>query len=253
MNPSTNPKNTAVSSQSSKSPLLSSDNAAPTVSSLFCHDFDLKKRLITSQSRIHDLPISCNLPNAQPFAQALQRVSEELKRNPSSTICRIVIPSLLLPTAYPPWASSPQHVLCFLHALRALLRRYPSRLSVMVSLPLPLYQRQSGLTRWIELLCDGVIELAPFSQHFDSVSVPVSSSGAATQEEKSQGIIKVHRLSVVHERGGEGPKGTRADDNLAFTLTRKRFHIQPFRLPPIRDYGQDHEQNEQIRPSNIDF
>jgi elongator complex protein 4 len=78
------------------------------------------------------------------------------------------MPSLLSPALYPPHASSPEPILQFLHNLRALLSTYPGRLTVMLTLPLSLYPRSSGLVRWMELLNDGVVELSPFPHSYQA-------------------------------------------------------------------------------------
>ena len=87
--------------------------------------------------------------------------------------------------------------------------------------------------RWIELLSDGVIELVPFP-HDSHIGAPtsMSSSGAATsQEEPPQGMLTVHRLPVFHEKGGGG--SSTVGEDWAFTLSRRRFAIKPFSLPPV--------------------
>lgn len=83
----------------------------------------------------------------------------------------------------------------------------------------------------MEILSDGVLELAPFPSTYD-VASSLTSLGAITtsQEEQPQGMVNVHKLPVFHEKGGAG--GITGDD-LAFTLSRKKFAIRHFSLPPI--------------------
>ncbi|KAI9852347.1 MAG: hypothetical protein M1830_006801, partial [Pleopsidium flavum] len=106
----------------------------------------------------------------------------------------------------------------------------------MLTLPLSLYPRCTGLVRWIELLSDGVLELAPFP-HSSDLGPSAGTSGAATgQEEHPQGMLKLHRLPVFHERGGGGSGGSSSGgvgDDLAFTVSRRKFVIKPFSLPPV--------------------
>ena len=103
----------------------------------------------------------------------------------------------------------------------------------MLTLPLTLYPRTAGLVRWLELLSDGVIELVPFPHSIDT-GPSLTASGAATlQEEKPQGMVRIHRLPVFHERGGGGVGGAGVGDDLAFTVSRRKFVIKPFSLPPI--------------------
>jgi elongator complex protein 4 len=84
----------------------------------------------------------------------------------------------------------------------------------------------------MELLSDGVLELAPFPS---SAIVTKSASGAATtQEEPPQGMLKIHRLPVFHEKGGGGGEASGFGDDLAFSLSRRKgLVIKPFSLPPV--------------------
>jgi elongator complex protein 4 len=199
----------------------------------FCHVFDLAKRLaIPPTANIHYVPISTS-PQESPFSSALKHFSRQLLESPPTTIHRVVIPTLLSPALYPPQASEPSHIIQFFHALRSLLRQYPSQLTIMTSIPLELYPRNTGLVRWLELLNDGVIELTPFPHAFDEGPAALSTSGAATsQEDQPQGLVKVHKLPVFHERGGGGGGLKSMGDDLAFTVSRRKFTIKPFSLPP---------------------
>lgn len=71
-----------------------------------------------------------------------------------------------------------------------------------------------------------MLELAPFPH---SIDVEPPSSGAGKTEEKPQGMVKVHKLPVLSEKGG----GSGGGDDLAFSLSRKRFVIKPYSLPPV--------------------
>jgi len=65
-------------------------------------------------------------------------------------------------------------------------------------------------------------------------SVPSAKSGAATaQEEAPQGMLKIHRLPVLQERGGGGDD--KVGEDWAFTLSRRKFAIRPYSLPPVED------------------
>ena len=197
----------------------------------FCHTFDLTKRLaLPSPQAIDFIPVSQSGPPFIPIAQAL---SQKLSSSSANTIHRIVIPSLLSPAFCPPEASSPQHILQFLHILRSLLRRYPTQLTAMISLPLGLYPRSTGLVRFMEIVSDGVIELVPFPHTHDSGPSLTTSGAATAQEEKPQGMVKIHCLPVFHERGGGGLGGAGVGDDLAFTVSRRKFVIKPFSLPPV--------------------
>lgn len=110
----------------------------------------------------------------------------------------------------------------------------------MITLSLSLFARSTGLVRWMEILSDGVLELAPFPSTYDA-GPSLKTSGATTaQEEQPQGMVNVHKLPVFHENGGAGGL---AGDDLAFTVSRKRFAIKPFNLPPV-DGGSDAQHGE---------
>ncbi|KAL8730199.1 MAG: hypothetical protein Q9181_004750 [Wetmoreana brouardii] len=216
----------------------------------FCHTFDLTKRLAVPDPRcLAFVPIRPVPQHVSPFESILQTFNEQLASSSSSTIHRIVIPNLLSPALYPPHASSPQHILQFLHSLRALLRQYPTRLVVMMTLPLMLYPRSTGLTRWMELLSDGVIELTPFPRSVDAGPAATASGAATAQEEKPQGMVKVHRLPVFSEKGGGGAPG----DDLAFVVSRRKFVIKPFNLPPVEGDTQAQRGDGDGKPTNVEI
>ncbi|KAF7903532.1 uncharacterized protein EAF01_006581 [Botrytis porri] len=216
--------------------------------SIFCHDFDLSKRLIPpSSTQMHFIPTilrpdfefaDTTNETKSPFTPFLQHLSIQLSRTPPTTIHRIIIPSLLSPALYPSHASLPHHILPFLHALRALLRQHPTRLTLMLTLPLPLHPRTTALTKWIELLSDGVLEIAPFPSIAIIPKATPSSSSNPAQEEPPQGMLKIHRLPIFHEKGG-GSAGFAGDD-LAFSLSRRKgLVIKPYSLPPVEDEGEE--------------
>ena len=192
----------------------------------FCHTYDLTKRLThPSISNMTFIPV---VPGREsPFPSILQHLHSTIGSSPTNTVHRIVVPSLLNPTIYPTQVSQPQYVLQFLHSLKALESMYAMRVTAMITLPLSLFPRSSGLVRWMEIMSDGVIELCPFPHSADALAT----SGAATsQEEAPQGVLKIHRLPVLHERGGGNAESIGQD--WAFILSRRRFQIKPFSLPP---------------------
>lgn len=226
-------------------------------SAIFCHDFDLSKRLILpSPSPIKFVPVITR-PNfdfresdasKSPFTAFVTHLTAQLSASPT-TVHKVVIPSLLSPAIYPPESSRPEHLLQFLHSLRALLRKYPAQLTAVISIPLTLYPRSTGLTRWMELLSDGVLELSPFPS---SALATKTAPGAATvHEEPPQGMLKIHRLPIFHEKGGGGGEASGFGDDLAFILSRRKgLVIKPYSLPPVEgdaeaqqvgmDHGHDH-------------
>ncbi|KAL4753698.1 hypothetical protein BDW72DRAFT_168417 [Aspergillus terricola var. indicus] len=202
----------------------------------FCHAFDLTKRLThPSISNITYIPI---IPTKEPLlVSIIKKLQTVIASSSPHTVHRIVIPSFLNPTLYPPEVSEPENVLPFLHSLRALASLPTSRITLMMTIPLSLFPRSSGLVRWMEILSDGVIELCPFPHSSDALST----SGAATShEEPPQGMLKTHRLPVLHERGGGSDQNIGQD--WAFTLSRRKFEIKPFSLPPAE--GDQEAQNQ---------
>ncbi|KIV86840.1 hypothetical protein PV11_02425 [Exophiala sideris] len=195
----------------------------------FCHTFDLTKRLVhPASSKIDFLQLSLS-PSQSPFVPVLKQLHDSISNSAPNTVHRIVIPSMLSPALYPPQCSQPQYVLQFLHSLRALFAEYPNRVIAMMSLPLSLYPRSSGLVRWIELLNDGVFELAPFPHSADA-DATIPRGPAGTAEEPPQGLLQVHRIPILHDRGS----GTSTSENdWTFTLSRRKFTIKPFNLPPL--------------------
>ena len=202
----------------------------------FCHSFDLTKRLaLTPSNSIHYVPLSSTQGSGSVFSPILAGLTTALQNSPADSIHRILTPSLLSPAIFPPEASEPPVVLSFLHGLRCLLRRYNQQVVVMMTLPLSLHPRGTGLVRWMEYLCDGVLELAPFP-YSPSIEPPMTTSkGASTGSAKSrvderpQGLLNVHKMPVLTERGG----GSGAGDDMAFSLGRRKFSIVKYHLPPV--------------------
>lgn len=107
----------------------------------------------------------------------------------------------------------------------------------------------------MEILSDGVLELAPFPHNIDTSSSTAALGAATAQEEKPQGMVRVHRLPVFHEIGGGGGSNEGVSDDLAFTLSRKRFAIKPFSLPPVEGDSEAQKGREDSKATsvNIDF
>jgi elongator complex protein 4 len=212
---------------------MAGDRAGPPSHSpiTFCHSFDLTKRLVHPPDSIMTfLKIDLTKPDKSPYSSALVRLASMLASSPKNSIHRLVIPSLLSPALYPPHASSPEHVLQFFHSIRALLSAYSGRITAMLTLPLSLYPRSSGLVRWMELLSDGVVELSPFPHSYQPDAPRTDSGSATSQDEPPQGLLKFHRLPIFHERGSGT---TTFGEDWTFVLSRRKFTIKPFSLPPI--------------------
>lgn len=198
------------------------------------------------------LPVDMMTPaTTSPYAPILTAITQAVTTSPPSTMHRLIIPSMLSPAMYPPNASEPSHVLPFLHSLHALLRHHAHQLTIMITIPISLFPRNTGLICWMEYIIDGVMELAPF-HHGIEVEPPSSKGlGARKGEEKHQGLVKIHKLPVLTEKGG----GSGGGDDLAFSLGRKKFVVQPFSLPPVEgdDEAQRKENADSARAQSIEF
>ncbi|KAL5627924.1 hypothetical protein BROUX41_002672 [Berkeleyomyces rouxiae] len=194
--------------------------------SLFCHRFDLNKHLepAASKGQLFTYPLSPTGANSPLISQ----IREKVLSTPANTIHRIIIPSFLLPTVYPPQSCRPSESLQFLHSLRALLRQFADRTAAMLTIPADLYPASSGLGKWIEILSDAVAHLIPTEPQ--PVTTEPGDVNATT--ETIQGYMKMRRLPVYNEKGGG-----LEDNNLGETLS---FHVSgtsglviaPLVLPP---------------------
>ncbi|KAG5950340.1 hypothetical protein E4U57_007836 [Claviceps arundinis] len=207
-----------------------SDKLAVGGASTFCHSFDLTKNLDPRSTRgrlitYPDVEVSNhNVPNV--FFNILLRLRAKLHASPSS-IHRVIVPSLLSPASYPMEGCKPQDVLQFLHSLRSLLRQFPTRLVILVTLPSSLHPRTAGLCKWIELMFDGVLELVPLSKSIGVADI------SGLESNKGQGLVRVHAMPVFHERGG-GLKGSWNREDMSFKLSASSgISIIPFSLPPV--------------------
>lgn len=198
----------------------------------FCHRFDLTKRLsLPPDAQINLIPIK---PASDPFQIIIQSVLNAVRASRKHTVHRLIIPTVLNPAWWPPNANHPKLFLKFLHALRSLLSQYSDRLTALLTFPLDLYPRHTGLVRWAEILCHGVVELTPFPHMMDAAASKVSLGGARSNEDQPQGMLKIHKLPITSERGeGGAGAGNTIGEDLAFTVSSKTFSIKPFSLPPL--------------------
>lgn len=206
----------------------------PSLTDAFCHAFDLTKRLDNKNirgtlipypmtplpSKRHENDPHGTLSRASILQDFIHSLAETLETSPRGVIHRVVVPSFLSPALYSPTTCTlPDDVLRFIHGLRALLRRYGERVSAMVTLPISLYPRASGLTRWLEKLSDAVFELRVLPM--------------APQHGNAQGLFDIHALPIYQERGG-GPQTGGSHANLSFKLSGPGgLVIEKFSLPPI--------------------
>ena len=114
----------------------------------------------------------------------------------------------------------------------------------MMSLPTELYPRTTGLIRWAEILADGVIELLP---------LPRAVADRGGKEEEPQGLVKLWKLPVLSEKGGG--MGAGGEEDLAFLVTRRRFEIMAYSLPPADGDGDEegHEGHGHGKKTTVDI
>ena len=226
----------------------------------FCHSFDLSKRLATSSCKGSLQPTPTTGPptlgpqsSSSPFKMIMKHLRARLESSGSTTIHRLVVPSLLSPSLYAAGCSRPSEVLQFLHGLRALLRQYSSQLTALITIPTSLFPRSSGLVRWIELLSDGVVELIPLPAT-PAAAAPSSSSKKDGRAETPQGFLKVHSLPIYHEKGGGGAETGHFRENLSFSLSAtKGLVIKPYSLPPMEEEEQKEKSPEKKTKEGLEF
>lgn len=229
----------------------------------YCHSFDLAKRLAPGDIKgtLHSYPsmdprtMSLDAPpNSGSYLTTFVKTIQGrvMAAGPSATH-RVVVPSLLSPTLFPPSCCQPSEVLRFLHSLRAVLRQHSTQVTALVTLPISLFPRSNGLTRWMELLSDGVIELIPLPAN-PGAPPPSSGDAGSKSEDKSQGLLRVHSLPIYHEKGGGGAENNHFREDLTFSLSAsKGMVIKPFSLPPLGEEGQPEKSPASTVKDGIDF
>ncbi|KAF3912330.1 hypothetical protein AA313_de0205625 [Arthrobotrys entomopaga] len=241
---------------SSPLPAATADSTAP--STLFCHTYDLTKRLTIPSTSTPPTYIPPPPPTSQsPFIQIMSQLQSILSSASSANaVIRVVVPNLLSPLIYPPSASHPTNLLQFIHALRSLTRQYSTILTVMISLPLSLYPRSTGLIRQLEHLTDATIELHPVPAFMARAEMR---KGVGNTDDVPQGLVKVWKMvegkrgtGIVSGSGGDGSGGIvgmEGGDDLAFMLTRRRMRIERFSLP-VDDDDEVAEEHRVHNPSS---
>ncbi|KAK5085545.1 Elongator subunit elp4 [Lithohypha guttulata] len=81
----------------------------------------------------------------------------------------------------------------------------------------------------------------------------LGSRDSATKDEPPQGLLRVHKLPLLHELGSGSPL---ADTDWTFTLSRRKFTIKPFDLPPIEGDTEAQKEasvNDKPKKADMDF
>jgi len=104
----------------------------------------------------------------------------------------------------------------------------------------------------MEILSDGALEIAPFPS--TNLAIKAASGSTSAQEEPPQGMLKIHRLPVFHEKGGGGGEASGFRDDLAFTLSRRKgLIIKPYSLPPVEEDLQSQHTGKENSKADIEF
>ncbi|KAG4302189.1 hypothetical protein PCK1_001461 [Pneumocystis canis] len=175
----------------------------------YCHTFNLTKSLKIP----YTASITCSkfVPmSLKPYSEFISDILKLLSSKSPQTI-RLIIPDILSPAFYPSESLKHKNVLEFFHTLRALLRTYSNRLVAMISISTQLYSRETGIVRYLELLSDGVLELIPFLN--------------TKSTDGFEGLVKLHKLPFSQNLLNQ-------NKDLAFKISRKRFSIESWTLPP---------------------
>ncbi|KAK6463969.1 Elongator complex protein 4 [Scheffersomyces coipomensis] len=205
------------------------------------NQFDITQKLTPGPSS-QDISFVRISPNFGDIISQIEGIIKlQLKQDPSKTI-RLVIPSLLNPTIYSPIFSAPTFIIPFIHTLRAQLRKYENSLSLIASICLELYPRDSSLTSTLEGLFDSVIHLQPFNQEMSQLIEKAYKNEPAKIQ---QGLVNIIKLPVLSEKG----LMMIHDGEYAFKNGRKKFEIEEWGIP-VEDVGKDEEQQ---TTKNIDF
>ncbi len=209
---------------------------------MFCHPFDLRKRLASGSIKgtLHAAPLANlsldelgEVPEELKLLHSFYReIYAELESSPPTSVHRIVIPNLLSPALYSSGVGNSQVMRRFFLGLRALLAKFPKKVTAMISMHTDLYPRHSGLVRWMERMCDGVIELAVLPAR------PMSTLGDELEDpDPIQGMVNVYKMPVYHDK--VFPTAAELEcfaGDRAFSLSAsKGLVIKPYSLPPVED------------------
>ena len=82
----------------------------------------------------------------------------------------------------------------------------------------------------------------------------VESGGARTSEEQPHGMVKVHKTPINTERGeGGAGVGNSMGEDLAFTVSRRKFIIKPFSLPPLEGDQEAQKEAGKLTTKQVEF
>lgn len=185
------------------------------------HTFDLTEKLLPAPTPadISYIPLALLIQLVKQIKQIIER---KVAENPNIVI-RVVVPSLLNPSIYPPLWCQLTLVTPFIHGLREITRNYANNVVVMVLLPLDLYQ-ETPIPQLISSLADGAIRLEPFAHDMAQLIERVHKS---EPQRVTHGLVHIDKVPVLSERGEMLVQRL----EYAFKNGRKRFEIEPWGIP----------------------
>ncbi|OQO09544.1 hypothetical protein B0A48_04946 [Cryoendolithus antarcticus] len=109
-----------------------------------------------------------------------------------------------------------------------------------------------SLVRTLEMLADCVLEVTPFPHQSDEAQS--AGDGKSPKEERPQGLVKVLKLPLATERGeGGAGAGNSIGEDLAFTLSRRKFAIAEFSLPPVEGDQEAQKEAGKVTAKDVEF
>lgn len=201
----------------------------------FNNQFDITSRLTPTPNanEITYIPLG---PSFKPVIKQLELTIQKHKNK----VIRLVIPSFLNPSMYPPPLTTSQESLQFIHSLRSLTRKYSKSLVIGMSIALDLFPRETSLVKNIEILSDAVFNLEPFGQDM----LKFLEKAYHNQPTKVQhGLVHVYKVPQLSERG----QMLIMKSEFAFKNGKKKFEIEEWGIP-VEDEGEPQQTTQ-----NIDF
>ncbi|KAK9466082.1 Elongator complex protein 4 [Lipomyces arxii] len=200
-------------------------STADNLDSVYCRTYNITTRQLPPP-KLHQI-------DSTSFADIVSQLSSLLASHAPDTVIRAVFPNFLSPTVYDPATSfEPQVLLDFLFSVRTLLRLYPSRLTVLLTLSRSLFDRSSSgnsiLLPWIEILLDGIIKLIPDTANSDTKT-----------ESRIQGFVDVIKIPIVSDRGGMMVRKM----DYAFKVGKNGLKIEEWSIPVMIDEQKDKKQD----------